>query len=105
VPHIGVSAELEAAAFAADEKKQPYLDQLFSLNNAYYVVAIKSRSHADLTLVPKKMPELREKARKQKAEQLVEAYLKNMKDQSRIEKNMALVGPKAAKGAPVEGEG
>jgi peptidyl-prolyl cis-trans isomerase D len=104
VPHIGVSPEIENAAFGADEKKQPWLDKAYHVNNAYYVLAIKSRTHADLSQLEAKMPELREKTRKQKAEALVEAYLKNIKDQSRIDRNAALLGPKT-KGPGAEDEG
>ncbi len=103
IPRIGVAPEMVTAAFSVDEKKQPYIDRVFEVNNAFYVVGIKSRSRAEMGQLEGKLAELRERARKKRADQDIDAYLKHLKDQSRIEKNASLLAPRLGTSAPDEG--
>ncbi len=92
VPRIGMDAALVKAVLALDEKS-PVAPQALEVNGSYYAVALKSREHADLSELDKKLDEYRAKARAAKTNQVLESFVKQLKEKAKIEKNEALLGP------------
>ena len=92
VPRIGVDAGLAADAVALDEK-QPTAAKVYEINGSFFTVALKSRERADLGELAAKIDEYREKARGRKIGEVVDGYLKSLKDKASIDKNQALTGP------------
>lgn len=103
VPTVGVAQELVLAAFAVDSGKSKHVDRVLEVNNAFYVASVKSRTHADVSQLDLKRVEQRERARRRKADEFLEAFTKHLKDQARIDRNAALLAPR--RGAAAGGEG
>mgnify|MGYP000937810300 FL=1 len=92
IPRIGVDAALTADALALDEKK-PVADKVYEINGNFIAVTLKARQRADLSELAAKMDEYRGKARDRKIGEVIDGYLKSLKEKADIEKNQALLGP------------
>jgi peptidyl-prolyl cis-trans isomerase D len=92
VPRIGMDANLVRAVLALDEKS-PVAKEPLEVNGSFYAVVLKSRERADFKELESKLDEYRGKSRAAKANQVVESFVKQLKDKAKIEKNEALLGP------------
>jgi peptidyl-prolyl cis-trans isomerase D len=104
VPHIGVDATLARAVLTLDDKA-PVADQIFEVNNNYFVVVLKSHDRPDFKELDAKMDEYRDKARQKKAGETLESFVKALKEKARIEKNEALLMGHGRGGANVVDDG
>ncbi|MGI5862741.1 MAG: peptidylprolyl isomerase [Myxococcales bacterium] len=92
IPRVGVDAALSADALALDEKK-PAADKVYEINGNFVAVVLKERQRADLSELTAKMDEYRGKARDRKLGEVIDGYLKSLKERADIEKNQAVLGP------------
>jgi peptidyl-prolyl cis-trans isomerase D len=99
VPKIGPAPELAKAAFALSAKA-PLAGKVFEVNNALYVIQMKTRetpSDADFETAKKGLVE---QVLQQKRSSLLSSYLKELKASAKVEQNDALTMP-SGKGQPV----
>ena len=92
IPKIGSAPEISRAAFALNDDKK-VADSVIEANNAFFVLALKSHEKPDLKDLEAKMDEWRGKARQKKSTELVEGFLKNLKEKATIQKNEAVLAP------------
>lgn len=92
IPRIGVDETLSREVLALTEQ-QPVAAKPYEINGSFYAVVLKSHERADLAELDSKMDEYRDKARQRKAGELVDAFVKSLKEQAKIEKNESLLGP------------
>ncbi len=91
IPRIGADASLARAALALDEKA-PVAKEPFEVNGSFYAVVLKSHQRPDMKELEGKMDEYRSKARSRKVGEVVESFIKQVKQVAKIEKNEALLG-------------
>lgn len=84
MPRIGTSEELAAAAFALSEE-QTAIDQVFEIQNRFFVADIKERVAADLAkLDAAKREELRKSTLSRKQNEAVEQRLAELRNAATI---------------------
>jgi len=104
VPHIGVDAALSRAVLALDDKK-PAADQVFEVNNSFFVVVLKAHERPDFKELEAKMDDYRDKARQRKGGESLDAFIKALKEKAKIEKNEAVLYGTSRPGANVVDDG
>jgi hypothetical protein len=91
IPRIGADVNLARAVLALDEKA-PVAKEPFEVNGSFYAVVLKSHERPDMKELEAKLDEYRAKARTRKAGEVVEGFIKQVKQGAKIEKNEALLG-------------
>lgn len=92
VPKIGPAADIAAAAFALDKPGQA-APKVFQESNAFYVVQLKTREKPNDADFAKDKEELRQALLQRRQNDLLQGFLKELREAGKVEENQALTLP------------
>jgi peptidyl-prolyl cis-trans isomerase D len=90
VPKMGPAPELAQAAFGLTTE-HPVAGKVFEQGGAFYVIELKNREKPNDADFTKGQDELRQGLLQRRENELLTAYLKELREESKVEENQALV--------------